>query len=80
MSAAMFVTQGPVLGRASGKLAQSAVFALGLVSLIAAFLVFPGGTSGAAFAGGLLFAFGNGLAWPTFLLVLLTARRLFRSA
>ncbi|MEM9405562.1 MAG: MFS transporter [Acidobacteriota bacterium] len=66
MSAAMFVVQGPVLKQASLELMPSRVFGLGTTGLVFAFLFFAFPSSGAVYAGGLLFAFGNGLAWATF--------------
>lgn len=66
MSAAMFLIQGPLLGAVSERARPRRVFAAGLVGLVLAFLAFPGATTAAAFAGGGLFALGNGLAWPTF--------------
>ncbi len=66
MSAAMFVMQGPVLQWTARRLAPRSLFILGLAGLLLAFSLFPVAASAAAFAGALLFAFGNGLAWPTF--------------
>ena len=66
MSAAMFFTQGPLLQAVSRRASQRIVFLAGLTGLILAFLSFPGASSLTAFGGGLLFALGNGFAWPTF--------------
>ena len=66
MSAAMFITQGPLLGVASARMRPPVVLALGLIGLTLAFTAFPGRSWAAAYIGGSLFALGNGLAWPTF--------------
>ena len=66
MSIAMVVMQGPVLQWATKRFAPRTVFGVGLTGLVVAFLCFPIEMSFAAYAGGLLFAFGNGLAWATF--------------
>ena len=66
MSVAMFVVQGPGLAQATKRLRPSRVFGLGLLGLVLAFSSFPVMSDIAAFAGGLLFALGNGLAWATF--------------
>ena len=66
LSAAMFVMQGPVLQWCMRRIEPRRLFLVGLLGLIAAFAVLPAAASAAAFGGAILFAFGNGLAWPTF--------------
>lgn len=66
MSGAMILAQGPLLGLLTGRWSAHRVFFVGALGLVASFalLALPGGF--APFLGALLFAIGNGLAWPTF--------------
>ena len=66
MSAAMIVAQGPLLRLAANHLAPSAVFAAGMIGLVVSFVMFAVEHPIAPFVGAVLFAVGNGLAWPTF--------------
>ncbi|MEM9381251.1 MAG: MFS transporter [Planctomycetota bacterium] len=66
LSAAMLVVQGPVLARLAGRLAPKTLFALGMAGLALAQLTFAQGNASLLFGGALLFAAGNGIAWPTF--------------
>ena len=62
----MVFAQGPLLSFVSDKLPPRAVFAIGTCCLAGAMVAYalPGGVI--TYAGGALFAVGNGLAWPTF--------------
>lgn len=66
MSAVMIGAQGPLLSWASARFAPSAVFGVGMLGLVAAFVAFSLVDPVAPFIGAVLFAVGNGLAWPTF--------------
>ena len=66
MAAVMVVAQGPGLALASRLLPAPAVFGVGISSLIGAMvtLQLPGPLT--PYASAVLYAVGNGLAWPTF--------------
>ena len=66
MSGMMIVAQGPLLRFASANLAASTVFLIGTLGLLGAFVSFALAPWWAPFLGAMLFAMGNGLAWPTF--------------
>ncbi|MEM6672270.1 MAG: MFS transporter [Planctomycetota bacterium] len=66
LSGVMIFAQGPLLSRVSKRLPRSVVFASGVTLLLAAFVVFPTESSTPQYAGAVLFAAGNGIAWPTF--------------
>ncbi|TPV93198.1 MAG: MFS transporter [Myxococcales bacterium FL481] len=66
MSGVMIVAQGPGLRVVSARLPPPAVFGLGMMALVAAFVAFSFPQPGALYSGAVLFAVGNGLAWPTF--------------
>ncbi len=66
MSGTMFIAQGPVLRAASRWWPPVRVFAVGLAGLIIAFVLFALPQSAALYVGALMFALGNGIAWPTF--------------
>ncbi|MEL6343268.1 MAG: MFS transporter [Myxococcota bacterium] len=66
LSLAMIVTEGPLLSALSGRVRSGALFAFGMLSLTACFLVMTHPADLWIFGGAILFALGNGLAWPTF--------------
>lgn len=66
MAGVMIVAQGPILRAASARMSQPAVFALGMLSLVASFGAFALAHPWAPMSGAVLFALGNGLSWPTF--------------
>ncbi|MGF1466303.1 MAG: MFS transporter [Sandaracinaceae bacterium] len=66
MSGAMIVAQGPLLTWVAKRIPAPVTFAAGMALLVAAFLLFLSMSEVLLFAGAIAFAFGNGLAWPTF--------------
>lgn len=66
LSGMMIVAQGPLLKAATKRLSPPVLFGLGMAGLTASFLTFYLGQSWGMFVGAVLFAVGNGLAWPTF--------------
>jgi predicted MFS family arabinose efflux permease len=66
MSGTMIVAQGPGLRFVSQRWGGERVFTLGMVGLVGAFVALSFSASWSVFLGAVLFALGNGLAWPTF--------------
>ena len=66
MSATMILAQGPLLRFVSVRVRPGTIFAIGMAVLVASFIAFAIEAPGAPFVGAVLFAIGNGLAWPTF--------------
>ncbi len=66
MAVAMILAEGPLLGLVSGRLSAARVFGLGMALLACSFVVFTLESLELMFAAAILFAVGNGLAWPTF--------------
>ena len=66
MAGVMIVAQGPLLSLATNHIPSAAVFVAGMLGLMAAFVAFSIESTWTPFVGAILFAFGNGLAWPTF--------------
>lgn len=65
MSALLVIVEGPVLERVARRLAEWQLTALGLVLLAAHFVVLILARGDAVFFAAVLFAFGNGLMWPS---------------
>ncbi len=66
MAGVMIFAQGPLLRVGSERLSGSWLFVAGMASLALSFVAFALPYGGAPFAGAVLFAAGNGVAWPTF--------------
>ena len=66
LSATMLLAQGPLLRVASKAVSPAVTFGIGMALLVLAFVHYAQGQAGLFFVGALLFATGNGLAWPTF--------------
>ena len=66
MAGVMIVAQGPGLRIATAYLPRRAVFGLGMVSLITAFVLYTLNVEWLLYGGAAFYAIGNGIAWPTF--------------
>ena len=66
MSGVMIVAQGPLLRVVSTRWAPATIFMAGMLGLVASFFAFAVDAPWAPYGGAVLFALGNGLAWPTF--------------
>ncbi len=65
MSALLVIVEGPVLERVAERLAEWQLTTVGLVLLAAHFVVLIVARGDAVFFAAVLFAFGNGLMWPS---------------
>jgi len=66
LAGTMIIAQGPLLQALSSRAQPSHLFALGMAALATSFGCLATGHSVLVFLGALLFATGNGIAWPTF--------------
>ncbi|MEL6185691.1 MAG: MFS transporter, partial [Myxococcota bacterium] len=66
MSGVMLIAQGPLLAMLTARLPPSWVFGLGTGVLVLSFASFAIPGASIPFLGAVLFALGNGVAWPTF--------------
>jgi len=65
MSLSMVVVQGPILSRASKKLRDPALSAIGSLVLAGSFAFFVSRQTSLVYLGAVLLALGNGLMWPS---------------
>jgi MFS transporter, DHA1 family, tetracycline resistance protein len=65
LSLAMVVAQGPVLSRASRRMSDATLSAIGSLVLAASFVFLLARQTALLYAGALLLALGNGLLWPS---------------
>jgi MFS family permease len=70
LSLTMVIVQGPVLGFASKKFSESTLILFGSFVLGANFILLVSNNMAVLYLASVLFAFGNGLMWPSFLSVL----------
>ena len=70
LSGVMIVFQGPVLHRLSSKFSDTRLFFAGCLALMLGFYAFTSSQELGLYTGVLLFAAGNGIAWPSFMSVL----------
>ncbi len=66
----MAVVQGPLLTRLSRRMSDAALVIAGSLVLMVGFVFYSRGGAPWIYAGGTLFALGNGLMWPSFLALL----------
>lgn len=66
LSVALIVCEGPVLAACAKRFSPIVLFVAGTALLALSFATFMADSAGILFAGALLFALGNGIAWPTF--------------
>ncbi len=66
LSLALIVCEGPVLAAGAKRVSPMLLFVAGMTILAVSFGAFMARATVVIFAGALLFALGNGIAWPTF--------------
>jgi len=66
LAVSMVIAEGPLLGFVSSRIAPMWVFATGASVLALSFLCLMTTSSPILYVGAVLYALGNGLAWPTF--------------
>jgi MFS family permease len=70
LALSLTVTEALVLPRVTKKLSPPAIAAFGSALLIAAYILISMNASAALLAGGVLYGVGNGLMWPSYLMML----------
>ena len=69
------LVQGPLLGKLGPRFSDAALVCGGAAILATAFLLFTSPSRTVLYVGAMLFSFGNGLMWPSFLALLANAAR-----
>ncbi|MBV6645829.1 MAG: MFS transporter [Cyclobacteriaceae bacterium] len=70
LSGTMVLVQGPILSKISDRFSEGALFVAGNFILAGGFYLFTFSSDPLLFLGAVLFAFGNGIMWPSFLSML----------